>query len=187
MTKEQLLAELKYVNHSKEKRDHYSQLFMNQPENIPLLIEIAFNVNEKNSFRAAWILEFMCSAELSLLIPHLDVFTENLHVINHDSAKRPMAKICEIITTAYYHKESVDVQKVLKFVYKERIIEASFDWMINDEKVAVKAYAMNSLYLLGKEFDWIHPELQLILEKDFAHQSAAFKARARHILARLKN
>ena len=34
--------------------------------------------------------------------------------------------------------------------------------MINDEKVAVKAYSMATLYYLGTEFDWIHEELKLL-------------------------
>ena len=58
--------------------------------------------------------------------------------------------------------------------------------MINDEKVAPKAYAMTSLYLLGKEYSWINPELVLILERDFKMQSAAFKARARQILKKIE-
>jgi hypothetical protein len=58
--------------------------------------------------------------------------------------------------------------------------------MINDEKVAPKAYSMNTLYLFGREFEWIHPELVMILERDFQMQSAAFKARAKQILQKLK-
>jgi hypothetical protein len=59
--------------------------------------------------------------------------------------------------------------------------------MINDEKIAPKAYAMNTLFLLGTDYDWIHPELALILERDFQMQSSGFKARARHILKKIKN
>ena len=74
----------------------------------------------------------------------------------------------------------------LQSKHKEKIIECCFDYMINDEKIAPKAYAMNTLYLLGKDFDWIHPELGQILERDFYHQSAGFKARAKHLLKKLK-
>ncbi|MEM1002988.1 MAG: adenylosuccinate lyase [Bacteroidota bacterium] len=186
LTREQLIAELKYMNHSRERRDYYAQLFMGYPKNIQLLLEIAFDVHQKNSFRAAWVLEFMCSADLNYLIPHLDLFTENIKKVKHDSAKRPMAKICEIIAVTYFNKERHPIKKHLSQKQKEQIIEAAFDWMINDEKVAVKAYSMNCLYLFGTEIDWIHPELQIILEKDFSSQSAAFKARARHILKKIK-
>ena len=72
-------------------------------------------------------------------------------------------------------------------LHKERIIEISFDYMITDQKVAVKAYSMNSLLLLGIAYDWIHPELITILKKDFNTNSAAYKARARQLLRKLKN
>jgi len=58
--------------------------------------------------------------------------------------------------------------------------------MINDEKIAPKAYSMNSLYLLGQEYEWIHPELVIILERDFQMQSSGFKARAKHIIKKIK-
>ena len=77
-------------------------------------------------------------------------------------------------------------KKTLKAHQKERIIACCFDWMINDEKVAVKAYSMNTLFLFGKDFNWIHPELTQILERDYPHQSCGFQARAKHILKHIK-
>ena len=65
-------------------------------------------------------------------------------------------------------------------------MEVAFEYMIGDYKVAPKAYSMNTLYLFGKEFDWIYPELVSILERNFYNESAAFKARARHILKKIK-
>jgi len=44
---------------------------------------------------------------------------------------------------------------------------------------------MPCLYLLGNEFRWIHPELKILLLKDFPTQQPAFKARAKHILKKL--
>ena len=41
---------------------------------------------------------------------------------------------------------------------------------------------MTSLYLLGNKFEWIRPELQMILEQNYSLGSAAYKARARQIL-----
>jgi hypothetical protein len=45
---------------------------------------------------------------------------------------------------------------------------------------------MHTLYLFGKDFDWIHPELLQILERDFPDQSAGFKARAKHLIKKIK-
>ena len=119
-------------------------------------------------------------------MPYLDTFTKNLKKIRFDSAVRPVAKVCGFIANDYYSKRPNTLQKMLTPTHKKLIIEACFDWMISDHKVASKAYAMETLYLFGKENDWIHPELTLILEQDFPTQSAGFKARARRTLKKMK-
>ena len=174
------------MNHSREKRLHYANMVIGNPELVRPLLEILFDVDDKISCKAAWVFEFMCSNTLESILPHLDVFTENISKVHLDPAVRPVAKICELITIAYYGKDDSKLKQNLTEVHKERIIEACFDWLINDEKVAPKAYSMNSLNLLGTEYDWVHPELVTILERDFYIQSAAFKARARHILKKIK-
>lgn len=186
MTKELLYEELNGVNHSREKRLYYAQLVIKDPKLIPHLLEILFSVNDKVSPRAAWVLEFMCSENLESLIPFLDVFTERIHLVHQDSAVRPVAKICELLAMAYFSKESNSIQTSLTPKHKERIIEVCFDYMINDEKIAPKAYSMNTLYLFGLEYDWIHPELTSIIERDFHSQSAGYKARGKKILKKIK-
>lgn len=182
MTTAQLYEQLKNVNHSQEKRLYYSQMMLNQPELIPLLLDILFKTDDKMSCKAAWVLEFMCGENLNAIIPYLETFTLNLHTVHLDSAVRPVAKICEYLAKANDSSDNIFIKDALKPKYKSRIIEVCFDYMINNEKVAAKAYAMSTLYLLGKEENWIHPELAIILERDFPSQSAAFKARARYIL-----
>ncbi|MGB5419164.1 adenylosuccinate lyase [Algibacter sp.] len=186
MTTEQLYNELNYVNHSREKRLYYAHLMHDNPQLIPKLLEILFMVDDKISPRASWVFEFMCNDNIDTIIPYLDVFTENMHKVHLDSAVRPVAKICEFLAVAYTDKTDNKMKKALTASHIERIIENCFDYMINDEKVASKAYSMTTLFLFGKEYDWVYPELARILEDDFSKQSAAFKARARHILKKIK-
>lgn len=186
MTTEQLYNELNYVNHSREKRLFYAKLMQDNPELVPKLLEILFRVDDKISPRAGWVFEFMCNHNIETIVPYLDTFTEHMHKVHLDSAVRPVAKICELLATAYSLKTNIYIKNVLTETHKERIIETCFDYMINDEKVAPKAYSMTTLFLLGKEYDWVYPELARILEEDFSKQSAAFKARARHILKKIK-
>ncbi|WP_406683147.1 adenylosuccinate lyase [Seonamhaeicola sp. MEBiC1930] len=186
MTTEQLYNELNYVNHSREKRTYYSNLVIDNPKLVSKLLEILFKVDDKISPRAAWVFEFMCTNNINFIIPHLDTFTQNIHKVHLDSAVRPVAKICELIAKAYISKDDNQIKTNLNTAHKERIIETCFDYMINDEKVAPKAYSMSTLYMFGKEYDWIYPELTTILERDFSSQSAAFKARAKHILKKIK-
>lgn len=186
MTTEALYEELNYVNHSREKRLKYANLMIDNPHLIPSLLDILFMVNDKISPRAAWVLEFMCTERLEMIIPYLDRFTENMHTVHLDPAVRPVAKICEHLIMAYYSKETHPIKAHILPKHKEKITETCFDWLINDEKVAPKAYGMNCLYLLGKDYDWVHPELITILQRDYHIQSAAFKARSRHIFKKLK-
>ncbi|NND23790.1 MAG: adenylosuccinate lyase [Acidimicrobiia bacterium] len=186
MTTEQLYEELKYVNHSRENRLKYAHLVIDNPEIIPKVLDILFQVDDKRSPRAAWLLEFVARDQLELILPYLDRIMSEMHKVHLDSAVRPMAKICECLTEDYYSKGDNKVKQYLQPKHKEHIIECCFDWMISDEKIAPKAYSMNSLYLLGTEYDWIHPELVLILERDFQIQSSGFKARAKHIIKKIK-
>ncbi len=186
MTTEQLYEELNYVNHSREKRLFYAHLMQDNPDLVPKLLDILFSVDDKISPRAAWVFEFMCNEDIDTIIPHLDAFTANMHKVHLDSAVRPIAKICEFLAKAYTSKLDNNIKKALTETHKERIIETCFDYMINDEKIAPKAYSMNTLFLFGRNYDWIHPELALILERDFQIQSSGFKARARQILKKIK-
>jgi len=185
VTKDQLYAELNYVNHSREKRLYYANLIIENTDLLPSLLNILFMVDDKISYRAAWVLEFVCSEKLEIILPLMDDFTKNMHKIYLDPAVRPVAKICEHLAIAYFSKQENNMQTRLSSKHKERIIETCFDYLINDEKIAPKAYSMNTLFLFGKEFDWIHPELALILERDFHLQSSGFKARAKHILKKI--
>lgn len=185
LTTTQLYDELNYVNHSRENRLKYANLLLAQPELVPKLLDILFMVDDKISCRAAWVFEFMCGENIEAIIPFLDVFTHNIHRVHLDSAVRPVAKVCEYLVKALYSKTENKIQTALTPKHKENIIEACFDWMIKDEKIAPKAYAMNTLFLLGKDIHWIHPELAIILERDFQKQSSGYKARARHILKKI--
>ena len=79
-------------------------------------------------------------------------------------------------------KESL-IKEFISEIHIKKIIEAGFDWMIGQQKVAVKAYTMNTLFLLGKNYDWVHQELKLIIQQNIMNESAAYKARGRITLA----
>ena len=186
MTKDQLYKELEYVNHSKENRKKYALLVINNTELLPLVLDIFFDVNDKISFRAGWLLEFIARENLDAILPCLDRITDEMHKVHLDSGVRPIAKVCEYLTEAYYSKYDNKTKSFLKTKHKEKIIELCFDYLITDQKIAPQAYAMNILYLLGQDYDWIHPELIQLLEKGYTTGSAGFKARARCIFDRLK-
>ena len=185
MTKDQLYKELNYVSATRVCRSKYANMVIDQKELIKPILEIVFMVDDKLSSRAAWVFEFACKDDITIILPHLDYFTSNISRLKLDSTTRPCAKIIEILIELYYKKQDPIIKEALNKVHREAIVESCFDWMIRNEKIAVKAYSMNALYYLGTEFSWIYPELKNILQKDYPHQSSGYKARARHILAKI--
>ena len=187
MTIPDLKLLLEGINHSKEKRANGTKLVFKNPTLIPKLFKIANEVDTSISYRAMWLLEFVCREDLKQILPYLNTFTEtNTKIYLHPSV-RPAAKICEYLITEYYQKKTIpNLSEKLTKVTREKIVTSCFDWLIDPNmKVAAKAYCMTSLYLLGKEFEWIHPELKLILEQSYAEGSAAYKARSRMVLKKL--
>lgn len=186
MRKEALYKSLNYVNHSREKRAEMAALVTNNPNLIAPLLAIAFTVNDPISSRACWVLEFTAKENLAFIYPHLDLFTAKISTVHLDSAVRPMAKICEYLTTSYFKQNSIPTRNNLSDEQLEKITAACFDWLIGNHKVATQAYSMTSLLLLGRKFKWILPELRTILTQNYANGSAAYKARARMTLAKIK-
>ncbi|MGI9546682.1 MAG: adenylosuccinate lyase [Flavobacteriaceae bacterium] len=185
MKKHQLYEKLNYVNHSRAKRLEMAKLVLDNPRLVIPLMDIAFDVDEPISSRACWVLEFTAKKNLRYLDPYLDTFVENLPSVHLDSSVRPMAKICEYLILEYYQGSGNQNVSQLNRRHLELIATASFDWLIGPQKVAPKAYSITVLYHLGKDIAWIHPELKLVLEKDYNKGSAGFKARARQVLPRL--
>ena len=186
MSLEEFYKELSYVNTSRENRLKYANMVLNDMGLFPKLIDILFMVDDKVSYRAAWVFEFVCADYIYAIVPHLDKFTSNLRKIHLDSAVRPVSKVCEFIARAYYSKQPNTIKNKLSPKHIERIVDACFDWMISDQKIAPKVYAMETLFLFGKESDWIHTELVLILEQDLPTQSAGYKVGAKRTLKKIK-
>lgn len=187
MRLEEFYKELSDISALRENRLKYANMVLADMSLFPKLIDILFMVDDKVSCKAAWVFEFVCAEYLYAIVPYLDRFAKNLKSIQFDSAIRPVAKVCGFVAKEYFSKKQSPLKKALSPYHIELIVEACFDWMISDQKVAPKVYAMETLYLFGKERDWIHKELTVILEQDYTTQSAGFKARAKRTLKKIKN
>ena len=185
MTTVELYEALNYANHSREKRKEMADLILNNPILIEPLLKIAFTIDDPVSCKACWVLEFAAKEQLSYILPYLDIVTKNSSEIRLDSAIRPIAKIYEYLILSYFSKTPNHTQTAITNKHLEKIASSCFDWLIGEHKVAAQAYAMTCLLHLGKKYDWIHPELRLVLEQNYATGSAAYKARARMTLAKI--
>ena len=173
---------LEYVTGYRVNRQKYANEVLNNPALFPELLELCFDTSNKNASKACWILEFVCYEKLEWLTAYLDFFCSNIKNLKDESAIRPAAKICQLLVLSHFKKKEIQLSEK----HLEEIIESSFDWLINDIKVATKAYSMRTLYNLGQHYDWIHPELKTIITKDYPNHTAAYKAVAKEVLKRMK-
>jgi hypothetical protein len=162
----------------RKSRDENKNFILDNPTYLNDLITIAFNISDKNHYKACWILELVCEEKITQFVPFIDAFCQIISKYTVDQAIRPVSKISLFL--------SKNQEIILIEDHKTKIIEACFDWLIQEGKVATKAYAIRALFEFGKKQDWIYPELKRILADDYSHHSAAYKAVAREILKKIK-
>lgn len=166
-------------NASTNCRNGLKKLVLDSPELLTDLIQITTDLSDENHYKAVWITEMIAETDTVLLAP----FTQNLipffSKCKHQSAVRGTSRI------AYFLAVSATI--TLTENEEQQLIETCLDWLIGDAKVAPKAYAMYTLCHFAKKHDWIATELHNIIEKDFAAQSAGYKAAAKEVLKKINN
>jgi hypothetical protein len=185
MSSEILLEKLNYKRAYRKTRLEVAAWVLDHPETFPVLLDACFSSENELAYKATWILEFVCKENLSLLYPHFEEFFKQIPTVESDQALRPLAKICEMIALSCYKEKDPKLKSVFTANHRKAMIECCFDWLITDQKVACKVFAMHALYYLGTEFKWIHPELQLIISENIHHGSPAYKARGRFVLSKI--
>ena len=155
-------------------RQRVANTVLNDQRLFDYLITITFDIDNKVSIKAAWVLEWM--------LPHLEAFSQKISTLKFDRAIRPCAKICEDLAKAYFSKHENPFQKKMTSAQINAIIDTGFDWLITPQKIAVRAYTINTLYLFGLKIDWIHPELSHLISSKIIHESKGCKARGKQVI-----
>lgn len=160
--------------------EYTREILQNQPL-FPELLELCFQFSNENAPKAFWILELVCYEKLEWLVPYLDYYCLNIKQLKNDSSIRPASKICLVLAVSHFKKKEI----ILSEIQLQQLTETCFDWLIKNTKVASKCYCIRALHLLGNHFNWIHPELKIILDKEYKNHSAAYKAVGREILKKI--
>ncbi|RXR17859.1 hypothetical protein EQG63_10270 [Flavobacterium amnicola] len=167
---------------ARKERDKMRNLVIRKPEFIPELCSIAFDLKEDIHIKAYWVLELISEKKLKLLVPYIEDFCETVPKLTDDSAKRTASHIIFYLAKSNHRANGINLTQL----QETQIIEMCFDWLIRDEKVATKVYAIKALFVLGKKYDWIHPELKNIIQQDYTTHTAAYQAATRIILKKIK-
>lgn len=159
-------------------RDENKLFIFENPEYLHQLTEIAFNTKDKHHHKACWILELIVEEQLHLFVPFIDRYCSEIKNYKSDSAIRSISKIGLFLVKGKKIKLTENQE--------EQIIETFLDWLIESDKAANAAYAMRTLYILGKKHDWVNDELRALLLRDCSHQTPGYKSAVKDILKRLK-
>ena len=116
---------------------------------VSILLDNMAKIDDEDSNFSARILELACKINLEIIIPYLDTFCDLLTKVKFNGVVRACAKICELMMISVFIKNNIHFDRSLKSDHFEKIVEAGFNWMITDQKIAVQAYTMRTLYLLG--------------------------------------
>lgn len=178
---ESILSEIK--NAKRIYRDRAANEVLNNSEFTEELVQLVLDSTSKFHVKAAWTLELVFLAKPAIITPHLNTWCSKLDSIKNESALRPIAKICRGLVA----KERKNQPKfLLTTEQKEKIVEASFNWLISDAKTATQVFAMDSLYSCSDEFSWIKENLKDILQKDISSKSHGYVSHARKILQKME-
>ena len=173
----ELLQRIENSNAQRKSREDNAQYILNNPELFLELLKFAFNTSNKTHYKSCWILELVLEEKIHLLTPFLDDFCNKISCYKNESALRAISKIC-LFAAKHLSLNKIEEQK---------IITNCFDWLILENgKVATKAYSIRTLFEFGKKNDWIYPELKQILTHDYMKYSSAYKAVAREVLNKIK-
>ena len=164
-------------------RQQAANVILIRPELLPWLVTTVVEEHSKEAVKAAWVLELVCLYEVGLLIPHLPEFASGLGRLGDESAIRPASKVCALVSKRYVEQPWEPFDPGTKWI--NDIVGTSFEWLTGKHKVAAKVFSMETLFHWGVKFEWIHPELWSILDRDFFTESNAYRSRARKIMDKI--
>ncbi len=173
----QFISQLIKSNASTNSRNFLYDLSAKNTNLLPALINFSFDISQKEHQKGIWIIEMIAEKKPYLLVPFLEKICNTSKNIKNLSATRGVSRILFFISTY------LDLNKN----QEEKIIETCLDWLISDERVACKMYAIRTLFHYSKKQSWLKEELTTILETDYNKHTAGYKAIAIEILTKLKN
>lgn len=140
------------------------------PKRFKELMQCFLADDNRLAQRAAWSVSIVAEKNPELVLPYIKTLVEQLLREDvHDAIIRNSLRILQkAAIPESLHGELMNAC----FVFIES----------NSIAVAIKAFALTVLFNLSKLYPEIKPELKLLIEERWPHETAAFKSRGKHIL-----
>ena len=165
--KQELLAEQIHLKAHAMEITHYACA---SPQNFKELMQCFLSNEYRLQQRAAWSVSWAARKAPEMIKPYIkDLVAQLLRKDVHNAVIRNSVRILEAIDIPQqFHGE---------------VMNACFQFIETpDTPIAVKAFSLTTLFNLSKIYPEIKPELKLIIEERWKHETAAFKSRGKKIL-----
>ncbi len=140
-------------------------------KNFAELMACFFAEDYRLSQRAAWSVSWAARQKPAMILPHIKGLVSALANKNGHAA---------VIRNAVRVLQEINIPKR----YHGKVMDACFRLIEKpDTLVAIKAFSLTTLFNLSKEYPEIGPELRLLIEERWEHETTAFRSRAKKILA----
>ncbi len=169
-----ILRNMILEEHSKQQCDRIVKYIGSDKERFSGLMKIFFGNESRLSQRSAWPMSYIVKKHPHIIEPYLNKLISNLRKKGlHDAIVRNSARLLQDIDIpAKYHG---------------KLMDACFNFIATPETaVAIKAFSLTILQRLSKIYPDITPELKLVIEDRWEHETAAFHSRAKKLLKDIK-
>jgi hypothetical protein len=156
--------------HSKTQTDKIVKYVGNNPDRFAELMKLFMGNEYRVIQRAGWPLSYCVERHPELIKPYFKQIMDRLQKpAGHNAVYRNIVRLLQV----------VDIPKR----YHGQVMNTCFEFIASNEtEVAIKAFALTVLQNLSAAYPDIKPELKLIIEERWPHETAAFRSRAKKIL-----
>ena len=156
--------------HSRAQTDRIVQYVGHDKKRFDALVKVFLEGDELVLQRAGWPLSYCVQYNPSLILPHLGKLLKLLERKDvHNAVTRNIVRMLQ----------DVAIPKR----YQGQVMNLCFDFIAAPQQpAAIKAFSLTILDNLAAYYPEIIPELKLIIEERWPHETAAFHSRARKIL-----
>jgi hypothetical protein len=155
----------------KERVVYVADVIGNNPERFEILIELFMSSDARTCQRASWVLGHCTDNYPDMIIPYLPVLVKNLFNTPEDAVKRNTLRAMQEI-------------EIPEELWGETI-EIAFQFLMGNEAIAIKVFAMTVLYNLCLKIPEIREELRVVIEDQLPYGSAGFQNRGSKLLVKL--
>jgi hypothetical protein len=168
------LKETILEEHSKKQCDKVVRYIGNDKKRFGELMKLFFKGEYRLTQRAAWPMSYCVGNHPELIQPYFKPLLDNLAKKDlHDAVKRNSVRLLQ----------SVEIPKK----YNGKLMNICFDFIQSNETAsAIKVFSLTILQNLSKQYPEILPEIKLVIEERWEHETAAFRTKAEKILKKFE-